>query len=142
VHYIGNRVPFGRDPEISVIDCVFVVFCCFRTPLWNELQPPFLSNHPLVLASDLVQYYQYLLAGCKCYTLCVYMYYVCVCMCAPFSPVPELKPTDSYCLFSMGDCLCLLIGDMLRVGPFQSSSITSLFPHKNPQWRSDISPSE
>ncbi|XP_052377688.1 BCAS3 microtubule associated cell migration factor-like isoform X35 [Oncorhynchus keta] len=34
-----------------------------RTPLWNELQPPFLSNHPLVLASDLLQYYQYLLAG-------------------------------------------------------------------------------
>uniref|UniRef100_A0A667X3U1 BCAS3 microtubule associated cell migration factor n=1 Tax=Myripristis murdjan TaxID=586833 RepID=A0A667X3U1_9TELE len=34
-----------------------------RTPQWNELQPPFNSNHPLVLASDLVQYYQYLLAG-------------------------------------------------------------------------------
>uniref|UniRef100_A0A8C6L479 BCAS3 microtubule associated cell migration factor n=1 Tax=Nothobranchius furzeri TaxID=105023 RepID=A0A8C6L479_NOTFU len=34
-----------------------------RTPQWNELQPPFLTNHPLVLASDLVQYYQYLLAG-------------------------------------------------------------------------------
>lgn len=37
-----------------------------RTPQWNELQPPFNSNHPLVMASDLVQYYQYLLAGmCK-----------------------------------------------------------------------------
>uniref|UniRef100_A0A8B9L809 BCAS3 microtubule associated cell migration factor n=1 Tax=Astyanax mexicanus TaxID=7994 RepID=A0A8B9L809_ASTMX len=34
-----------------------------RTPQWNELQPPFNSSHPLVLASDLVQYYQYLLAG-------------------------------------------------------------------------------
>uniref|UniRef100_A0A4W6CBJ0 BCAS3 microtubule associated cell migration factor n=1 Tax=Lates calcarifer TaxID=8187 RepID=A0A4W6CBJ0_LATCA len=34
-----------------------------RTPQWNELQPPFNSNHPLVLASDLVQYHQYLLAG-------------------------------------------------------------------------------
>lgn len=34
-----------------------------RTPQWNELQPPFSSNHPLVQASDLVQYYQYLLAG-------------------------------------------------------------------------------
>ncbi|KAG8002300.1 Breast carcinoma-amplified sequence 3, partial [Nibea albiflora] len=34
-----------------------------RTPQWNELQPPFNSNHPLVLASDLVQYYQYLLAA-------------------------------------------------------------------------------
>uniref|UniRef100_A0A3Q2Q3X4 BCAS3 microtubule associated cell migration factor n=1 Tax=Fundulus heteroclitus TaxID=8078 RepID=A0A3Q2Q3X4_FUNHE len=34
-----------------------------RTPQWNELQPPFNSNHPLVLASDLVQYYQCLLAG-------------------------------------------------------------------------------
>uniref|UniRef100_A0A3Q3GU75 BCAS3 microtubule associated cell migration factor n=1 Tax=Labrus bergylta TaxID=56723 RepID=A0A3Q3GU75_9LABR len=34
-----------------------------RTPQWNELQPPFNSNHPLVLASDLVQYYQCLLAA-------------------------------------------------------------------------------
>uniref|UniRef100_A0A3Q0RRE9 BCAS3 microtubule associated cell migration factor n=1 Tax=Amphilophus citrinellus TaxID=61819 RepID=A0A3Q0RRE9_AMPCI len=34
-----------------------------RTPQWNELQPPFNSSHPLVLASDLVQYYQYLLAA-------------------------------------------------------------------------------
>ncbi|XP_066431204.1 BCAS3 microtubule associated cell migration factor isoform X2 [Eleutherodactylus coqui] len=34
-----------------------------RTPQWNELQPPFNANHPLLLASDVVQYYQYLLAG-------------------------------------------------------------------------------
>uniref|UniRef100_H2MIL5 BCAS3 microtubule associated cell migration factor n=1 Tax=Oryzias latipes TaxID=8090 RepID=H2MIL5_ORYLA len=34
-----------------------------RTPQWNELQPPFSTSHPLVLASDLVQYYQCLLAG-------------------------------------------------------------------------------
>ncbi|XP_071992529.1 BCAS3 microtubule associated cell migration factor isoform X2 [Engystomops pustulosus] len=34
-----------------------------RTPHWNELQPPFNANHPLLLASDVVQYYQYLLAG-------------------------------------------------------------------------------
>nr|XP_057935775.1 breast carcinoma-amplified sequence 3 isoform X1 [Doryrhamphus excisus] len=34
-----------------------------RTPQWNELQPPFNSNHPLVLASELVQSCQYLLAG-------------------------------------------------------------------------------
>ncbi|XP_075051429.1 BCAS3 microtubule associated cell migration factor isoform X7 [Mixophyes fleayi] len=34
-----------------------------RTPQWNELQPPFSANHPLLLASDVVQYYQYLLAG-------------------------------------------------------------------------------
>uniref|UniRef100_A0A3B3R432 BCAS3 microtubule associated cell migration factor n=1 Tax=Paramormyrops kingsleyae TaxID=1676925 RepID=A0A3B3R432_9TELE len=34
-----------------------------RTPQWNELQPPFNNNHPLVLASDLVQYYQYLMVG-------------------------------------------------------------------------------
>uniref|UniRef100_A0A8C2PYJ8 BCAS3 microtubule associated cell migration factor n=1 Tax=Cyprinus carpio TaxID=7962 RepID=A0A8C2PYJ8_CYPCA len=37
------------------------VYCYIH--LWNELQPPFNSNHPLVLASDFVQYYQYLLAG-------------------------------------------------------------------------------
>ncbi|XP_069827882.1 BCAS3 microtubule associated cell migration factor isoform X2 [Dendropsophus ebraccatus] len=34
-----------------------------RTPQWNELQPPFNANHPLLLASDVVQYYQHLLAG-------------------------------------------------------------------------------
>ncbi|XP_078785876.1 BCAS3 microtubule associated cell migration factor isoform X8 [Oryzias latipes] len=34
-----------------------------RTPQWNELQPPFSTSHPLVLASDLVQYYQCLLAA-------------------------------------------------------------------------------
>ncbi|XP_044142195.1 BCAS3 microtubule associated cell migration factor isoform X2 [Bufo gargarizans] len=34
-----------------------------RTPQWNELQPPFNANHPLLLASDVVQYFQYLLAG-------------------------------------------------------------------------------
>ncbi|XP_075709116.1 BCAS3 microtubule associated cell migration factor isoform X4 [Rhinoderma darwinii] len=34
-----------------------------RTPQWYELQPPFNANHPLLLASDVVQYYQYLLAG-------------------------------------------------------------------------------
>ncbi|XP_036066735.1 breast carcinoma-amplified sequence 3 isoform X1 [Oryzias melastigma] len=34
-----------------------------RTPQWNELQPPFNTSHPLVLASDLVQYYQCLLAA-------------------------------------------------------------------------------
>ncbi|CAG06510.1 unnamed protein product [Tetraodon nigroviridis] len=34
-----------------------------RTPQWNELQPPFSSSNPLVQASDLVQYYQYLLAA-------------------------------------------------------------------------------
>ncbi|XP_018102326.1 breast carcinoma-amplified sequence 3 isoform X2 [Xenopus laevis] len=34
-----------------------------RTPQWNELQPPFYANHPLLLAADVVQYYQYILAG-------------------------------------------------------------------------------
>uniref|UniRef100_A0A5F9CD56 BCAS3 microtubule associated cell migration factor n=1 Tax=Oryctolagus cuniculus TaxID=9986 RepID=A0A5F9CD56_RABIT len=34
-----------------------------RTPQWNELQPPFNANHPLLLAADAVQYYQFLLAG-------------------------------------------------------------------------------
>ncbi|KAM8854018.1 BCAS3 microtubule associated cell migration factor isoform 2-T2 [Synchiropus picturatus] len=34
-----------------------------RTPQWNELQPPFNSNHPLIQASDLVQYCQCLQAG-------------------------------------------------------------------------------
>ncbi|XP_077152338.1 BCAS3 microtubule associated cell migration factor isoform X2 [Ranitomeya variabilis] len=34
-----------------------------RTPQWNELQQPFNANHPLLLASDVVQYYQYLLSG-------------------------------------------------------------------------------
>lgn len=42
----------------------FVFFVIWkRTPQWNELQPPFGSGNALVQASDLVQYYQYLLAG-------------------------------------------------------------------------------
>ncbi|XP_075445745.1 BCAS3 microtubule associated cell migration factor isoform X2 [Ascaphus truei] len=33
-----------------------------RTPQWNELQPPFNANHPLVQAADVVKHYQCLLA--------------------------------------------------------------------------------
>ncbi|XP_037124300.1 breast carcinoma-amplified sequence 3 isoform X9 [Syngnathus acus] len=40
-----------------------------RTPQWNELQPPFTSNHPLVLASNNVQYCQHFLAGRTCSVL-------------------------------------------------------------------------
>ncbi|XP_049581711.1 BCAS3 microtubule associated cell migration factor isoform X22 [Syngnathus scovelli] len=40
-----------------------------RTPQWNELQPPFTSNHPLVLASNNVQYCQHFLAGRTCRVL-------------------------------------------------------------------------
>ncbi|KAF1393608.1 hypothetical protein PFLUV_G00017810 [Perca fluviatilis] len=51
------------DTPLELSTCPRACWTLARTPQWNELQPPFNSNHPLVLASDLVQYYQYLLAA-------------------------------------------------------------------------------
>ncbi|TWW77793.1 Breast carcinoma-amplified sequence 3 [Takifugu flavidus] len=50
------------DSPLELNTCPRACWTLSRTPQWNELQPPFSSNHPLVQASDLVQYYQYLLA--------------------------------------------------------------------------------
>uniref|UniRef100_A0A4W5MGQ3 BCAS3 microtubule associated cell migration factor n=1 Tax=Hucho hucho TaxID=62062 RepID=A0A4W5MGQ3_9TELE len=60
---ISTAQKISDDTPLELNTCPRACWSLARTPLWNELQPPFLSNHPLVLASDLVQCYQYLLAG-------------------------------------------------------------------------------
>ncbi|XP_056139016.1 breast carcinoma-amplified sequence 3 isoform X2 [Lampris incognitus] len=60
---ISSAQKISDDTPLELNACPRACWTLARTPQWNELQPPFNSNHPLVLASDLVQYYQYLLAG-------------------------------------------------------------------------------
>uniref|UniRef100_A0A4W5NUI1 BCAS3 microtubule associated cell migration factor n=1 Tax=Hucho hucho TaxID=62062 RepID=A0A4W5NUI1_9TELE len=60
---ISTAQKISDDTPLELNTCPRACWSLARTPLWNELQPPFLSNHPLVLASDLVQNYQYLLVG-------------------------------------------------------------------------------
>uniref|UniRef100_A0A8C2JE69 BCAS3 microtubule associated cell migration factor n=1 Tax=Cyprinus carpio TaxID=7962 RepID=A0A8C2JE69_CYPCA len=60
---ISTAQKIGDDTPLELNTCPRACWNLARTPQWNELQPPFNSNHPLVLASDFVQYYQYLLAG-------------------------------------------------------------------------------
>uniref|UniRef100_A0A8C1PJL0 BCAS3 microtubule associated cell migration factor n=1 Tax=Cyprinus carpio TaxID=7962 RepID=A0A8C1PJL0_CYPCA len=61
---ISTAQKIGDDTPLELNTCPRACWNLARTLQWNELQPPFNSNHPLVLASDFVQYYQYLLAGC------------------------------------------------------------------------------
>uniref|UniRef100_A0A3Q4MGA3 BCAS3 microtubule associated cell migration factor n=1 Tax=Neolamprologus brichardi TaxID=32507 RepID=A0A3Q4MGA3_NEOBR len=60
---LSTSQKISDDTPLELNTCPRACWILARTPQWNELQPPFNSNHPLVLASDLVQYYQYLLAG-------------------------------------------------------------------------------
>ncbi|XP_076139237.1 BCAS3 microtubule associated cell migration factor [Alosa pseudoharengus] len=60
---ISTAQKISDDTPLELNTCPRACWTLARTPQWNELQPPFNNNHPLVLASDLVQYYQYLLAG-------------------------------------------------------------------------------
>ncbi|XP_061104642.1 BCAS3 microtubule associated cell migration factor-like [Conger conger] len=60
---ISTAQKIGDDTPLELSTCPRASWTLTRTPQWNELQPPFSANHPLVLASDLVQHYQYLLAG-------------------------------------------------------------------------------
>uniref|UniRef100_A0A8C6RM86 BCAS3 microtubule associated cell migration factor n=1 Tax=Nannospalax galili TaxID=1026970 RepID=A0A8C6RM86_NANGA len=67
-HMIEPR-PLSTAPKISddtpleMMTSPRASWTLVRTPQWNELQPPFNANHPLLLAADAVQYYQFLLAG-------------------------------------------------------------------------------
>ncbi|XP_036123939.1 breast carcinoma-amplified sequence 3 isoform X7 [Molossus molossus] len=67
-HMIEPR-PLSTAPKISddtpleMMTSPRASWTLVRTPQWNELQPPFNANHPLLLAADAVQYYQLLLAG-------------------------------------------------------------------------------
>uniref|UniRef100_A0A6I8N2B8 BCAS3 microtubule associated cell migration factor n=1 Tax=Ornithorhynchus anatinus TaxID=9258 RepID=A0A6I8N2B8_ORNAN len=67
-HMVEPR-PLSTAPKISddtpleMMTSPRASWTLVRTPQWNELQPPFNANHPLLLAADAVQYYQFLLAG-------------------------------------------------------------------------------
>uniref|UniRef100_A0A8C0GGP7 BCAS3 microtubule associated cell migration factor n=1 Tax=Chelonoidis abingdonii TaxID=106734 RepID=A0A8C0GGP7_CHEAB len=69
VEHVLEPRPLSAAPKISddtpleMVTCPRASWTLVRTPQWNELQPPFNANHPLLLAADAVQYYQYLLAG-------------------------------------------------------------------------------
>uniref|UniRef100_G1LN98 BCAS3 microtubule associated cell migration factor n=1 Tax=Ailuropoda melanoleuca TaxID=9646 RepID=G1LN98_AILME len=69
VEHMMEPRPLSTAPKISddtpleVMTSPRASWTLVRTPQWNELQPPFNANHPLLLAADAVQYYQFLLAG-------------------------------------------------------------------------------
>ncbi|XP_058853792.1 BCAS3 microtubule associated cell migration factor-like isoform X3 [Acipenser ruthenus] len=60
---INTAQKISDDTPLELVTCPRASWTLGRTPQWNELQPPFNTNHPLLLASDAVQYYQYLLSG-------------------------------------------------------------------------------
>uniref|UniRef100_A0A4W3J3Z4 BCAS3 microtubule associated cell migration factor n=1 Tax=Callorhinchus milii TaxID=7868 RepID=A0A4W3J3Z4_CALMI len=51
------------DTQLELVTSPRASWTLARTPQWNELQPPFNANHPLLLAADAVQHYQNQLAG-------------------------------------------------------------------------------
>nr|XP_031541066.1 breast carcinoma-amplified sequence 3 isoform X5 [Vicugna pacos] len=69
VEHVMEPRPLSTAPKISddtpleMVTSPRASWTLVRTPQWNELQPPFNANHPLLLAADAVQYYQFLLAG-------------------------------------------------------------------------------
>uniref|UniRef100_A0AAV2J1Q9 BCAS3 n=1 Tax=Knipowitschia caucasica TaxID=637954 RepID=A0AAV2J1Q9_KNICA len=60
---LSTITKLSDDSPLELSSCPRSCWSLTRTPQWNELQPPFSSQHPLVLSSDLVQYYQSLLAS-------------------------------------------------------------------------------
>ncbi|XP_043910481.1 BCAS3 microtubule associated cell migration factor [Protopterus annectens] len=60
---ISTAQKISDDTPLEMVTSPRASWTLIRTPQWNELQPPINSNHPLLLASDTVQYYQFLLAG-------------------------------------------------------------------------------
>ncbi|KAM6946465.1 BCAS3 microtubule associated cell migration factor [Aplochiton taeniatus] len=60
---LSTALKISDDTPLELNTSLRASWTLSRTPQWNELQPPFTSNHPLVVASDMVQYYQYLLTG-------------------------------------------------------------------------------
>ncbi|XP_074079646.1 BCAS3 microtubule associated cell migration factor isoform X2 [Macrotis lagotis] len=69
VEHVLEPRPLSTAPKISddtpleMVTSPRASWTLVRTPQWNELQPPFNANHPLLLAADAVQHSQYLLAG-------------------------------------------------------------------------------
>ncbi|XP_054857137.1 BCAS3 microtubule associated cell migration factor isoform X3 [Eublepharis macularius] len=60
---LSTAPKINDDTPLEMVTCPRASWTLVRTPLWNELQPPFNANHPLLLAVDAVQCYQYLLVG-------------------------------------------------------------------------------
>nr|XP_033777756.1 breast carcinoma-amplified sequence 3 isoform X4 [Geotrypetes seraphini] len=60
---LNTALKISDDTPLEMVTSPRASWSLVRTPQWNELQPPFSSSHPLILAADVVQYCQYLLAG-------------------------------------------------------------------------------
>ncbi|XP_058020084.1 BCAS3 microtubule associated cell migration factor isoform X3 [Ahaetulla prasina] len=60
---LSTTSKISDDTPLEMMTCPRASWTLVRTPQWNELQPPFNLNHPLLLAADSVQCYQYLLLG-------------------------------------------------------------------------------
>uniref|UniRef100_A0A3Q2YYL5 BCAS3 microtubule associated cell migration factor n=1 Tax=Hippocampus comes TaxID=109280 RepID=A0A3Q2YYL5_HIPCM len=60
---ISTAQKISDDTALELCTSPRACWTLARTLQWNELQPPFNSNHPLVLACSKVQYFQSLLAG-------------------------------------------------------------------------------
>ncbi|XP_072326037.1 BCAS3 microtubule associated cell migration factor isoform X1 [Scyliorhinus torazame] len=68
------------DTQLELLTSPRASWSLARTPQWNELQPPFNSNHPLLLSADAVQHCQNQLAG----------------LVSPSSPAPIFIRHESY----------------------------------------------
>ncbi|XP_051934835.1 breast carcinoma-amplified sequence 3 isoform X2 [Hippocampus zosterae] len=60
---ISTAQKISDDTALELCTSPRACWTLARTLQWNELQPPFNSNHPLVFACNKVQYFQSLLAG-------------------------------------------------------------------------------
>nr|XP_021514093.1 breast carcinoma-amplified sequence 3-like [Meriones unguiculatus] len=60
---ISTAPKISDDTPLEMMTSPRASWTLVRTAQWNELQPPFNANHPLLLAAEAVQYYQLLLAG-------------------------------------------------------------------------------
>ncbi|XP_048468292.1 breast carcinoma-amplified sequence 3 [Rhincodon typus] len=68
------------DTQLELLTSPRASWSLARTPQWNELQPPFNANHPLLLSADAVQHCQNQLAG----------------LVSPVSPAPSFIRHESY----------------------------------------------
>ncbi|XP_067866847.1 breast carcinoma-amplified sequence 3 isoform X4 [Heterodontus francisci] len=60
---INTMQKINDDTQLELLTSPRASWSLARTPQWNELQPPFNANHPLLLSADAVQHCQNQLAG-------------------------------------------------------------------------------
>ncbi|XP_078080741.1 BCAS3 microtubule associated cell migration factor isoform X3 [Mustelus asterias] len=77
---INTVQKINDDTQLELLTSPRASWSLARTPQWNELQPPFNSNHPLLLSADAVQHCQNQLAG----------------LVSPGSPAPTFLSHESY----------------------------------------------